>query len=622
MKYGYTAYSKDGICDYDGNAVSFTSLREATDARFFLDIDIEDYENDAYVMLPACAYDGNRFKSVKRDYAPMYRSDEVGENEEPLIMRGIPSLGKDGEKALECTAGDMASPIVCVFLRKAREALFVFTEQEVKGKNIGYSIKDGKITLQFPANRTYAYRFHNEPDPDPDNGIEVRAGEKISTRVLIRAYPCQDIPELFNIYMRERKLLCRDERPGNGYTPELLEVMLKHMNEHNWSGKYYGNTLWITWQLGWTGGGISSYPMYMLGDEESKDRAVATLDFMTDFISSSGLIHGVVYNFKDVRDDSKYLAIRSEKTFSEYEHMKGSHLVRRSGDALIFLIKQLRSPMPKKQKWIDATRGVCDAMVKVFKRYGTFGQYVNTDTLEMTYRGTSSGASLVGGLALASEYFLNPEYLEVAKEAGEYYYKNFLSRGITNGGPGDALSAPDSESSFAFIESYVTLYEITGDKKWLDYAEVATNVFSSWVMTYSYKFPPNCEFGILGINTVGSVFANVQNKHSAPGICTFSGDSIYKLYKYTENALYLELIKDIAYFMPQCVSRKDRPIYDWDHEHGDPLGMLPEGYICERVNTSDWEYDKYVGGVFNVSCWCETSILLTYLELMDKPEMQ
>ena len=74
--------------------------------------------------------------------------------------------------------------------------------------------------------------------------------------------------------------------------------------------------------------------------------------------------------------------------------------------------------------------------------------------------------------------------------------------------------------------------------------------------------------------------------------------------------------------MPQCVSTEERPIYDWDHEYGNPNGKLPAGYICERVNTSDWEYDMCVGGVFNVSCWCETSVILTFLELMDKEEMQ
>ena len=622
MKYNFNTRSDFGKCQFTNDTVTFRADRDYEEASFFLDIDFPEWEEDCYVLIPACAYNGNRFKSVERSYPPMYLADEVGEKAEPQIMCGIPSLGKDGKGKLECSVADAASPIIGIFNRKAKNAFFLFTEQQIKDKNIGYSIVNGKITIQFPARREYAYRFHLKPDYNPDSGIAVESGEVISTKVLIRSYPCENIAGFYEIFFNVRKLLLSDPRPENGYTPELWRVMEAHFNDHNYSGKYYGNTLWITWQTGWTGGGMSSYPLYMLGDKRSKERAIQTLDFMTSFISPSGLIYSTVYAGEEIRDDSQYREIRGNKTRSQYAHMQGAHLVRRSGDILIFLIKQLKSPMPVKQKWIDAARGVANAMVQVFKKYGTFGQFIHQDTLEMLYSQSASGASVIGGLAMAADYFKNDEYMEVAKAAGEFYYQKFVTEGITSGGPGDAMTAPDSESSYAFVESYVILYELTGEEKWLKYSKDAANIFSSWVMTYAFKFPSDKEFSILGINTVGSVFANVQNKHSAPGICTFSGDTLYRLYKHTGEEKYLELIKDIAYFMPQCISRDERPIYDWDHKHGDPKGRLPAGYICERVNTSDWEYDFSVGGVFNVSCWCETSVALTFLELMDKPEMK
>jgi hypothetical protein len=49
-------------------------------------------------------------------------------------------------------------------------------------------------------------------------------------------------------------------------------------------------------------------------------------------------------------------------------------------------------------------------------------------------------------------------------------------------------------------------------------------------MTYSYRFPESSEFARLNINTVGSVFANIQNKpHS---ICTINRYMRYKKNKY------------------------------------------------------------------------------------------
>ena len=69
----------------------------------------------------------------------------------------------------------------------------------------------------------------------------------------------------------------------------------------------------------------------------------------------------------------------------------------------------------------------------------------------------------------------------------------------------------------------------------------------------------------------------------------------------------MDLLCEIARFLPQVVSREDRPIHAKDGR------AMPSGWINERVNTSDW--DDNVGGVFYGTCWCEVSLLLTFAEL-------
>ena len=618
MKYTISAKSDFGKCEYVNETVHFTASGSYSDARFFLDIDFEDWEEDCYVFIPACAYNGNRARYATRAYPPMYLENEIAPEADPVILRAIPSIGIDGKSTLECSVADAASPIIGIFNRHKKEAFFLFTEQQIKDKNIGYNIQGNRIRIQFSLDREIAYRFIREPDIRPDKGISVEKDEELFSKVLIRCFACEDVAEFFRIFFSVRKLLMCDPRPKNEYDAKLLKTMIDHFNDHNFSGEYYGSSQkW--WMPGWCGGGMCTYPLFVYGDDLTKERAIKTLDFLVEHVSPAGY----PYTLSDrgiLCDDSK--ASSKYGAHPEYEYIRGAHLVRRSGDVLVFFIKQFKSEMPVKDSWISFIRNLADNFVKLFKQHGTFGQYVHFDTGELLVKKTACGASIIGGLAMAGEYFGCEKYLEIAKEAGEFYFKGFVSEGMATGGPSDCLTASDSESSYAFVESYIALYEITKDEKWLEYAKVATHLFSSWVMTYSYKFPSHTEFGIQGINTVGSVFANVQNKHSAPGICTFSGDAIYKLYKFTGNKEYLELIKDIAYFMPQCVSTDEHPIYDWDHKHGEPEGRLPNGFICERVNTSDWEYDKCVGGVFNVSCWPETCILLTFLELMDKDEMK
>jgi hypothetical protein len=105
------------------------------------------------------------------------------------------------------------------------------------------------------------------------------------------------------------------------------------------------------------------------------------------------------------------------------------------------------------------------------------------------------------------------------------------------------------------------------------------------------------------------VFANCQNKHSAPGFCTFSGSALLRLYLYTKNEKYLLTLIDIAHGITQYVSYPGREVYDIEGN------MLTYGQICERVSTSDWEGYDHIGEVSNYSCWCEVSAMLTYTDL-------
>ena len=104
-------------------------------------------------------------------------------------------------------------------------------------------------------------------------------------------------------------------------------------------------------------------------------------------------------------------------------------------------------------------------------------------------------------------------------------------------------------------------------------------------------------------------------------LCTLSGVSLYKMYKWTGNELYKELYEDITLTVSQYMSTDKRPIWSWDVPLNASLlnddsirEKLPQGFICERVNMSDWESKRCIGGVFNGSCWCETSNLLILAE--------
>ncbi len=614
MDYQIFPSSVHGTVSYTNHEVHFIAAKKSDDAGFGVTLCFPSWEEGTYVFLPACAYDGNRFRRVMRRYPPMYQKEELGITPEPL-MSFVPALEPDGSGKMEVTTGDCAVPCVGLFYPEKKQALFLFCEQQCKDKNIGFSIERGSVTVQYPSMREscYIHCVSKEEWGNFDSGISVEAGEEITSKLLIKPYSCESIPQFYEIFFKIRKCLLSGDRAPNLYSDELWDLMEWRFNTCNWGGKFYADDYILTedlWSIGWTGGAMVTAALLKLGNELTRNRAIKTIDFLTEHLAPCGY-------FEQMKD-----SLPIGNTLKS-EAMKDCTLVRRQGDVLYFLFKQFELTPPKK-KWIAAAKRVSDALADLYEKYGDFGQFVNYKTGEMMYGGTTSAASVIGALALAWKHFGDERYLSIAKRAGEQYYRNYVEKGLTYGGPEEAMCAPDSESAFAMVESMVVLYEIAQEEKWLTYAKDSVHLFSSWVVTYPYRFPKDSEFARLGINSVGSVFANVQNKHAAPGICTASGDVLYRLYTYTGNRDYLELLKDIVFFIPQCVPTAERPIYTKSkHPEGYPpeKQILPPGAINERVNMSDWEPNR-VGGVFYGSCrWCEAAFLLSYSELVRNREI-
>ena len=155
------------------------------------------------------------------------------------------------------------------------------------------------------------------------------------------------------------------------------------------------------------------------------------------------------------------------------------------------------------------------------------------------------------------------------------------------------------------LESFVTLLEITGDAEWRQPARDLLRQCATWVVSYDYVFPPDSTLGKSHARSTGAVWANIQNKSACPGICTLSGDSLLRLWRASGDPLALELLTDIAHGLSQYLSREDRRL-------GKP--MHP-GWMCERVNLSDWEGVLGVGGNLFGSCWAEISLMLTTIEI-------
>lgn len=595
-----------------------------------------DWSIDNYVLIPAAVYNGNRFKVSEQTYPPMLtKKDEIGVNI-PTTVTDVPRLSNsEVESKIQFRTGDMSTPTAGFFDPKQKKGFFILTTQKTLLGDSGISIEENSdrsqavISLSAPAVRhDYKYSMCNTKEKSDDKGYDFHEHDEVTLKFRLYSFDCNSITDFFEYFSKIRKDLSGVASLYNSIPfSEAWKIQEQKYNRDNWVEQYgfyrisTSDCLYGEWQTGWVGGGMNSYPLLLAGDEISKERAYKTLDFVFSKVQApSGFLYGIYYQGKPYSD-----------SFKSHENTN-LLLLRKNADAIYFIVKQFM--LIKKMeyikeipnKWEKGLEKVCDAFIRLWKKYGQFGQFVDIEKEEIIIGGSASVGIAPAALALAGQYYDNTEYIAVAKKAALYYYENYVKKGITNGAPGEICQCPDSESAFGLLESYVVLYEVTGDRKWIAMAKDTANYCSSWCMSYDFDFPQSTAFAQLNMHTTGAVWANVQNKHAAPGICTLSGDSLFKLYRATGNKLYLELIQEIAHNITQYLSRTDRPLtISWRFNNNEYNGdmnsnmgnanSIPSGWMNERVNTSDWEGKENIGGIAGGSCWCEVSNMLTYVEV-------
>lgn len=591
---------------------------------FSLSMETDQWDKSNYVLMPGAVYNGNRFVSLPLPYAPYYEPPQNSHFADAEVITSIPHLDIEKmQSQISLLSGDMTSPLCGFYDFNSQAGSTLLGKHQCGGFYTGFTVNENQIdhqatfTLSVPGVREAEQYFFGDqndgqgfrPDalaPSHDTGAIFKEGDTLTLTACI--YHWQQI-SLHNFFQRVNSAKTALETSTNFYSVPFYKaytsIKEKYQKENFTEEGYYSvGTDWNIpqqcWQAGWIGGGMNSYPFLLEDTSEARQRAISTLRFIFSRLQhSGGWVYGMYGHGKFYSDggDSKSDSIL---------------LVRKNADLLYFALKQLlwlSDNDYSTHEFDQPIKALCDAFVRLFHKYGQLGQFIDMaeDTIVI---GNSAGACMaVGALALASEYYQNPEYCHVAEQLGEYYYINYVNKGMLNGCPGEICQAPDSEAAFAMLESYVQLFETTHKSIWLSHAQETCEIAMTWVMSYDFVFPAHSTAAKRGVHSSGTVFANAQNKHSAPGICTLSGNSLLKLFRFTGNVKYLHDLHAIAHSLPQFVSLAEDPEFTLEKKY------LPAGYMNERVQTSDWEGKETVGEFLYGSNWPEVSMLLTFVEV-------
>ncbi len=580
---------------------------QAEDVSFSVDFEMDGWNPDNYIFVPAIVYDGNRFDTKQIGYPPFWYDKSEWRLDMPTTFADKhPSLGKVGQpsKPIELISGNATTPLMAYFSKDNHSAWMVQTNQ---GNRLG----DYGMTILESGDRSEATFSITSPvvrtGEEEDFPVTVKQGESVSISFRVYDFKAKRLADLMSRFLEVRKDFNKSSR--NDIVPfshvwTLLDNLYQTRRwddriEMYWLSDVQEEATWnFIWQLGWVGGGQATFPILILGSEEEKGRAVKNIDAIFDRTQTrSGFYYGYG-NGKEFKGFGYFKPLENNIGF-----------VRSQGDWLYLSQLQMNLLEARgetvKSSWREGVRRQADAFSRLWDKYGQFGQFIDVESGDICVGSSCAGAIVPAGLALAYQAYGNKHYLEVAKEGGRWFYDNYVKKGYTTGGPGEILSAPDSESAFGLFESYMVLYEVTGDKEWLKYSSELLPVCASWTNSYDFDFPENSAMGKAGVHSTGSVWASVANKHSAPGICTWSGNSLLKYYRATGDRSALGLLEDIAHGLPQYVCRDECQI-----------GRMPVGGICERVNLSDWEGKAKIGdNIFGSCSWCEVAAMLTVSQI-------
>jgi len=564
--------------------------------------DFSDWSTGNYVMIPASVYNANRCKIVPRRYNQGLERRYLYEKGLPLMSCAIPQLAfEPGQHSkLEINSSNAATPAICFYTRQTKRAFILLAQQKTRLGDNGLIIEEtadrraATFVISAPGVRERRPLFVGFGE-SPDRGAEWKAGDAIRLHLRLYCFETPNIPGLLEKFMTVRKAVSGANRPRNLIPFSQVAQWMTDRIDSRWHEgpvhQFYcpENAKWIS--FGWVGGLMNTFPMLALGDDIHLDRVTKTFDFAIPRAQGkAGYFYGALNH------DGTCFGRESYDEFPEIV------LTRKNADVLYWMIKQFRLLHAQgrndaiKPPWEKNIKRIADAFMATWRRHGTWGRMLNNRTGDVAEYNTCGGVTAIGGLALASRYYRDPEYLTVAKEAAEFYYQNhFVEQGQTTGGCADILQNADSETAAGFMTALMTLYEVTGDVKWLERSRNLANLVATWTTSYDYELPPHTELAQLGAKLAGAYWASTQNKHAAPGICTSSGDSLFKIYRATNDCRYADLLNDIV------------------HAHGESI--RPGGYTNERLTYCDAD-SAHVGNRGNhVTGWNELNGILMALEI-------
>jgi hypothetical protein len=234
-------------------------------------------------------------------------------------------------------------------------------------------------------------------------------------------------------------------------------------------------------------------------------------------------------------------------------------------------------------EWYNWVKNYVDWLVLQQRADGSFPRRWKVGSNEIEEPTGTASYCPVPLLIMMSEESGNPRYQQAALRAGEYVWSNWGERGLFIGGASDNPNITDKEAGMLSMEAYLSLYDSTKDKRWLERAEAAANFAETWIWIWNLPMPQDADDAKLhwkkGVPTVGLQGITAMAAGGADEYLDWAVSSYARLYKETGDMHYLDVARVLLHDTKSMVALPGRQ-YDmkgigWQQEH---WSMGPSGH--------------------------------------------
>lgn len=198
-------------------------------------------------------------------------------------------------------------------------------------------------------------------------------------------------------------------------------------------------------------------------------------------------------------------------------------------------------------EWFNWVKTYVDWLILQQREDGSFPRRWKVGSNEIAEPTGTSSYCPVPLLVLMSEETGDPEYREAALRAAEHVWANWGVRGLFIGGASDNPNITDKEAGMLSLEAFLSLYDSTADKKWLQRAQAAADFAESWMWIWNLPMPLDANDANLcwkkGVSIIGGQGITALHAGSMDEYLDWSAASYAKLSKLTGDPHYLEVAR-------------------------------------------------------------------------------